>query len=177
MINIVSSLTFCTRPLDLYNYNRVELTRLTCKIKIDRGRDLTSPIFRPDFVETCITFDHIVQFQDDCEFLRIDRLNSEFGSIILLQQLIAAIPFDVRLCRRQQLTLENQSIAIVLLTKLRFLNKTGSKVFGHAHFSLPPKCCRRMLSSFCSLAASVSPPTLSSWLFVREKSFSSLVFL
>lgn len=116
-----------------YTHTHTQYSILTAKVEIDRGSHFAHAILRSHLVQASVRFHHIVQIQNHGELVVAHRLTPDRCPAIGHQQHIAAIPFDVRLRCSQQLTLEDQPIAIVLLAQLRLLREAGCKIVSHSH--------------------------------------------
>ena len=106
------------------------MNNLTTKVEVDGGRDLSIFVLGPNLVEAGVTFDDVVEFEDDEEvsFGRFD--DAYVSTVVLFDGRIAAEPRDVGLRRASELALEDQPVAVVLLTQLRFAHEARREVLA-----------------------------------------------
>lgn len=106
---------------------------LTAEVEVDRGGDLAHLVLRFDFVEARIGLDDVVELEDHQVLVGSDRLYLEVGPRVLREQGVAPEPLYVRFRGGEQLALEDQLVAVVLLPQLRLLGEAGSEILRHPH--------------------------------------------
>ena len=104
--------------------------QLTAEIETDGRCDFSQFVFRFNFVHACVCLDHVVEFEHDQELVGSDLLGRHRGPVVLGQLSVLAEPRNVRLRMAHQLALEDQPVAIIFLSKLRFLSETRRQVGG-----------------------------------------------
>lgn len=109
------------------------MRELTTEVEVDGGCDLAHLVLRLDLVETGVGLDDIIELEHHQELVGPDTLYLEVGPVILAELGLAAEPRDLGLGRTHQLTLEYQSVAVVLLSQLRLLREAGREVVGDPH--------------------------------------------
>ena len=93
-------------------------SRLTAEVEVDGGCDLAILVLGPDFVESCVCLDHVVELEDDLEGLLVGGRHLDRRARVLANLLVFAEPEHLWLGVTAKLALEDKLVAVILLPKL-----------------------------------------------------------
>ena len=110
---------------------------LTAEVEVDGPGDLAHLVLGLDLVEAGVGLNDVIQLEHHEELVRSYGLDAHKGASVLDKVRFTAVPVDIGLGRGQQLALEHQPVALILLPQLRLLREARREVIGHPHPGWP----------------------------------------
>ncbi len=105
--------------------------KLTAKVEVDGGGDLAELVLGLDFVQAGVGLDDIVELKDDHVGANLRLGGPEARPVIFHHLLILAEPVHFRLRIAAELALEDEPVAIVLLSELWFFHEFRCFILAH----------------------------------------------